>query len=86
MEKEIKTKQDESLKVIIGLLIVGLVLIGISTWLGRERFKTKVKTVPITEIQLKEDSTPVIMKDIENIKLPNLDEEFKEIDQDLNSL
>jgi hypothetical protein len=86
MEKEIKTKQDESLKVIIGLLIVGLVLIGISSWLGRERFKTKVKTVPITEIQLKEDSTPVIMKDIENIKLPNLDEEFKEIDQDLNSL
>jgi hypothetical protein len=86
MEKEIKTKQDEYLKVIIGLLIVGLVLIGISTWLGRERFKTKVKTVPITEIQLKEDSTPVIMKDIENIKLPNLDEEFKEIDQDLNSL
>jgi len=58
MEKEIKTKQDEYLKVIIGLLIVGLVLIGISTWLGRERFKTKVKTVPITEIQLKEDSTP----------------------------
>jgi hypothetical protein len=86
MEKEIKTKQDESLKVIIGLLIVGLVLIGISTWLERGGFKTKVKTVPITEIQLKEDSTPVIMKDIENIKLPNLDEEFKEIDQDLNSL
>jgi hypothetical protein len=86
MEKEIKTKQDESLKVIIGLLIVGLVLIGISTWLERGGVKTKVKTVPITEIQLKEDSTPVIMKDIENIKLLNLDEEFKEIDQDLNSL
>ena len=41
---------------------------------------------PIIERETSDDQTTEIEKDLNELNLPSLDQEFKEIDQDLNSL
>ncbi len=87
MEQKTQTKTNVIALVVIILLvsIVG----GLIYWQSK---KTTPSSLPVSEEITrtkgpgKEDSTDTIFKEIESIDIGNLDQEFKEIDQDLNSL
>jgi len=83
------------------LIVFLLVLIGVWYWwqkttktINERRFEPVfVSTTtalpspsPITERETSDDRTTEIGKDLNELNLSSLDQEFKEIDQDLNSL
>lgn len=83
------------------LIALFFVLIGIWSWwqkatktIRERRFEpvfVPTTTVlpspsPILERKTSDDRTTEIEKDLNDFNLPSLDQEFKEIDQDLNSL
>jgi len=80
MEQKIETKKG-AISTLILVLIVLVILVGVWYWWSR-------KTVPPqpTPPSTKEDSTLTINQELEGIDIGNLDKEFQEIDQDLNSL
>jgi len=87
MEQKTQTKTNVIALVVIILLV--LIVGGLIYWQSK---RTTPPSPPVSEEITKtkgpgkEDSTDTIFKEIESIDIGNLDQEFKEIDQDLNSL
>jgi flagellar basal body-associated protein FliL len=87
MEQKTQTKTNIIALVVIVLLV--LVIGGIIYWQSKKEvfFQPPVtKEITKTQAPQKEDSTDTIFKELESIDIGNLDQEFQEIDQDLNSL
>ncbi len=85
MEQKTETKKS-FIPVILVLLLI-LILVGIGYWWTKKRVVSPVPTLPpAEEVVPKEDSVIAINQDLEGIEILNLEREFQEIDQDLNSL
>jgi len=91
MEQEIKTKNNSILPIVL-VLIVLVILVGIwYSWIKKNVTPVPVvkpikETKSTAEIKPKEDSVSAINDDLNKIESLNLDQEFKEIDNNLNSL
>lgn len=78
------------------MVIVAVVVLGGLVWIfmsgqpalqtGQEEEVLPPSLTPPPPAAVKEDSTQAINKDIGSVDLGNLDEDFKTIDNDLNSL
>ena len=88
MEQQIETKKSKISPLV--LILIGLVILaGIWYWYANKIFLPT--TLPplektITKPTLKEDSVTTVIQELDKIRIWNLEEEFKEIDQEINSL
>jgi cell division protein YceG involved in septum cleavage len=91
MEEKIETKKSSVFPIVLVILVILVILVGACYWW----IKKSVTLAPITppspekpaeEITPKEDSVSAINQDLEETKILDLEQEFQEIDQDLNSL
>lgn len=78
-------------KIIWIIVIAAVIILGGLVWIfmpGQPTLKTDQEVLPSPPppAVLKEDSTQAIDKDLEQVDLGNLNEDFKAIDSDLNSL
>lgn len=84
MEEKI-TKRGAIWPIILILILV--ILVGVWYWWSK---KVSVPTAPVKKptekVIPKEDSVSAINQELEGIQTLDLEKEFKEIDQDLNSL
>jgi len=86
MEQKTGTKKSPILPIVLVLIII-LILVGIGYRWVEKRLTAPVPTPPPTEeVAPKEDSIAAINQDLEGIEILDLEREFQEIDQDLNSL
>jgi flagellar basal body-associated protein FliL len=92
MEQKIETKKNSAWPIIL-ILIVLVVLVGAWYFLAKKPVTpvSPVKTEEMKPVERatptpKEDSVSAIDEDLSKIEVFNLDQEFQEIDQDLNSL
>jgi flagellar basal body-associated protein FliL len=85
-------KRKKSIAWIIAALIIIVILVAVSMW---QNSKTKVndeaEEATPNEIgdlptDSTEDTTPVINEDIDSIDINDLEQEFKDIDKDIESL
>jgi len=84
---EQKTEIKKSFIPVILVLILILILVGIGYLWTKKRIVSPIPTPPPTEeVVPKEDSVVAINQDLEGIEILDLEREFQEIDQDLNSL
>jgi hypothetical protein len=88
MEEKIETKKSSIFPIILALVVI-VILAGVWYW-ARERIvrpvPTPPPTKPVEKVTPKEDSTAAIDQELGGIEILDLEGEFKEIDQDLNSL
>jgi cell division protein YceG involved in septum cleavage len=87
MEQKTQTKTNIIALVVIVILV--LIVGGVIYWQSKREIPPLPpvsKEVTRTKGPGKDDSTDTIFKDLESVDIGNLDQEFKEIDQDLNSL
>jgi hypothetical protein len=88
MEEKIETKKSSIFPIILALVVI-VILAGVWYW-ARERIVKPVltppPTKPVEKVTPKEDSTAAIDQELGGIEILDLEGEFKEIDQDLNSL
>jgi len=92
MEQKIEPKKNSAWPIIL-ILIVLVVLVGAWYFLAKKPVTpvSPVKTEEMKPVERatptpKEDSVSAIDEDLSKIEISNLDQEFQEIDQDLNSL
>jgi cell division protein FtsN len=89
MEQKTETKTNITHLIILALIVIG-VAVGIWYLANKSVIvpvsPTSPPTKPVEKATPKEDSTAVINQELEGIGVLDLEEEFKEIDQDLNSL
>ena len=86
MEKKIKTKKSFIFPIILVLIVI-LILVGY--WWKKKRIgpiPIPPSEKPAEKIMPKEDSVAAISQDLDSLEILNLDREFSDIDQDLNSL
>jgi hypothetical protein len=93
MEQKTEARKNSAVPIVLGL-IVFLVLVG-AWYLLTKRPTTLPSPVKTEEIKPgerptptppKEDSLSAIDEDLSKMEIQNLDQEFQEIDQELNSL
>jgi flagellar basal body-associated protein FliL len=85
MEQKIETKKG-AISTLILVLIVIAILVGVWYW-WTKRGVTPVSPVkPVEKVTPKEDSVTAINQDLDKVEILDLDRQFQEIDQDLNSL
>jgi flagellar basal body-associated protein FliL len=88
MEEKIETKKSPILAIVLVLIVI-VILVGVWYWWTK---KSVTPTTPLPsgkpaeKITTKEDSVAAINQDLDSLKILNLDQEFNDIDQDLNSL
>lgn len=71
--------------IVVGLVVV--LLIGAGVWLMLTPAKPQAVTPPPSPVAIPaQDSTAAIAKDLNAVDLGNVDEEFKDVDADLNAL
>jgi hypothetical protein len=90
MEQKTEAKKKSTVPIVLGL-IVFLVLVGAGYLLTKKptTLPSPVKTEemkPVERPTPKEDSLSAIDEDLRKMEIQNLDQEFQEIDQELNSL
>jgi len=73
-------------KILIALVVIVLALLGVIYFSAEKAGYQSVNDVGGNDQTPAEDSTAAINSEIENIDLGDVDAEFKQIDQDLNSL
>ena len=85
MEEKIKTKKSFIFPIVLVLIVI-LILVGY--WWKKKRIAPMPTPPekPAEKIMPKEDSVTSISQDLEALEILNLDREFSDIDQDLNSL
>ena len=85
MEEKIKTKKSFIFPIVLVLIVI-LILVGY--WWKKKRIAPMPTPPekPAEKIIPKEDSVTSISQDLEALEILNLDREFSDIDQDLNSL
>jgi uncharacterized protein HemX len=81
MEQKIETKKG-AISTLILVLIVIAILVGVWYWWSQKG----VGPVPTKKVTPKEDSVTAINQDLDKVEILDLDQQFQEIDQDLNSL
>jgi hypothetical protein len=91
MEQQPQTSQTKTN--VAALIIIALsaaIVGGVIYWQSRVTIPQLLpvvgKTIKPQGLKAKDDSTKAILKDLESIKIKDLDQEFQEIDQDLKSL
>jgi len=86
MEEKIKTKKSFIFPIVLVLIVI-LILVGY--WWKKKRI-APMPTPPEKPAEKimppKEDSVAAISQDLDSLEILNLDREFSDIDQDLNSL
>jgi hypothetical protein len=94
MEQKTEAKKNSAVPIVLGL-IVFLVLVGAWYLLTKKptTLPSPVKTEEMKPVERptptptpKEDSLSAIDEDLRKMEIQNLDQEFQEIDQELNSL
>ena len=90
MEEAISQRKKTNIWLWILIVIVVLVVVGIVCWKVKKMSRVSEEEVEIPlvseEKELPSDATEEILKEVENIEVLDLEKEFQEIDQDLNSL
>jgi hypothetical protein len=88
MEQKTETKKSSILPIVLAIVVI-VVLAGVWYW-ARKSIVRPVPTPPppkpVEKVTPKEDSVTAINQDLDKVEILNLDQEFQEIDQDLNSL
>jgi hypothetical protein len=88
MEQKTETKKSSIVPIVLAIVVI-VVLAGVWYW-ARKSIVRPVLTPPPTKpgekVTPKEDSTTAINQELGGIEVLDLEGEFKEIDQDLNSL
>jgi len=82
MEEKIETKKSSIFLIVLALIVL-VILAGI--WWAKKTV-TPVPTPKVEKIPPKEDSVAAINQDLQGVEILDLEKEFQEIDQDLNSL
>jgi flagellar basal body-associated protein FliL len=88
MEQKTETKKSSILPIVLVIVVI-VVLAGVWYWARKSIVRpvpTPPPTKPVEKVTPKEDSTAAINQELEGIEILDLEGEFKEIDQDLNSL
>jgi len=89
MEEKSQSQTKTNFKALIIIALLALIVGGVIYWESKTVSFLAPVGRKISKSQgplKKEDSTNVIFEELEKIKIKNLDKEFQEIDQDLNSL
>lgn len=74
-------------KLYIILAVVAIIIVASAIWLVLRKPANEMPTNPADQSQtMKGDSIQAINQDLNSIDIGNLDEDFKEVDKDLNSL
>jgi len=85
MEQKTEIKKKSILPIVLVLVILGVLVGGWYWWIKRKVTPTP-PVPPVEKVTPKEDSVTAINQDLERVEILNLDQQFNEIDQDLNSL
>jgi multidrug resistance efflux pump len=90
MEQKPQAKKT-NISLLVWVLVALAILIGVWYWWSQGKIRevsTQSPTIgkPVEEIMPKEDSVASINQSLEKVEVLDLENEFKEIDQDLNSL
>jgi hypothetical protein len=88
MEQKTETKKSSIAPIILAIVVI-VVLAGVWYWARKSIVRpvpTPPPTKPVEKVTPKEDSTVAIKQELGGIEILDLEGEFKEIDQDLNSL
>lgn len=67
------------------IIIVILLIAGIALWMFKSKTNTPATNVPVTE-QVSNTDISVINKDLDSIDVGNSDQEFNDINKDLQGL
>ncbi len=74
-------------KLYIILAVVAIIIVASAIWLVLRRSANETPTNPIDQSQtMKGDSIQAINQDLNSIDIGNLDDDFKAVDKDVNSL
>ena len=90
MEETISQTKKTNIWLWILIVVVVLIVVGIVWWKVKKISRVPGEEVEIPSVsegkELPSDTTEEILKEVENIEVLDLEKEFQEIDQDLNSL
>ena len=90
MEETISQRKKTNIWPWVLIVIVVLIVVGIVCWKLKKMSRVPEEEVEIPlvseEKELPSDTTEEILKEVEAIEVLDLEKEFQEIDQDLNSL
>ncbi len=90
MEEAISQRKKTNIWPWVLIVIVVLIVVGIVCWKLKKMSRVPEEEVEIPlvseEKELPSDTTEEILKEVEAIEVLDLEKEFQEIDQDLNSL
>jgi flagellar basal body-associated protein FliL len=86
MEQKTEAKKSSIVQIVLAIVVI-VVLAGVCYWARKSIVRPiPPPTKPVEKVTPKEDSTAAINQELEGIGILDLEGEFKEIDQDLNSL
>jgi flagellar basal body-associated protein FliL len=86
MEQKTEAKKSSIVQIVLAIVVI-VVLAGVWYWARKSIVRPiSPPTKPVEKVTPKEDSTAAINQELEGIGILDLEGEFKEIDQDLNSL
>jgi hypothetical protein len=88
MEQKTETKKSSIFPIVLTIVVI-VVLAGVWYWARKSIVRPAPippPTKPVEKVTPKEDSTAAINQELGVIEILDLEGEFKEIDQDLNSL
>lgn len=74
-------------KIYIVVVLVAVLIVGVGAWLMLTPEKPQAVTPPPSPVAIPaQDSTAAIFNDLNAVELGNIDQEFKDVDADLNAL
>jgi hypothetical protein len=87
MEQKTETKKSSIVPIVLAIVVI-VVLAGVWYWARKSIVRPipTPPTKPVEKVTPKEDSTAAINQELGGIGILDLEGEFKDIDQDLNSL